>query len=213
MPLPEDSVRRLARRLIASGTSPSHAMIRDEQRHRLGVALEQLAPHDREILVMRNLEQLPIAEIAAVLGLTEGAVKVRHLLRPAAVAGHPGGVAMTDVPGARTDPPSGIDPILADLVEQFLQRLQAGEALDPSGFAAQHPEHAESLRQLLPALEMMADLGRSPAGTARPATVGGTSPAPGWACWATSRSSARSAAGAWAWSMRPSRSRSTGGWP
>jgi RNA polymerase sigma-70 factor, ECF subfamily len=79
MPLPEDSVLRLARRLLASGTSPSQAMIRDEQRHRLGGALEQLAPHDREILVMRNLEQLPIAEIAAVLGLTEGAVKVRHL--------------------------------------------------------------------------------------------------------------------------------------
>ena len=79
MPLPEDSVLRLARRLLASGTSPSQALIRDEQRHRLTVALEQLAPHDREILVMRNLEQLPIAEIAAVLGLTEGAVKVRHL--------------------------------------------------------------------------------------------------------------------------------------
>ncbi len=79
MSLPEDSVLRLARRLLASGTSPSQALIRDEQRHRLTVALEQLAPHDREILVMRNLEQLPIAEIAAVLGLTEGAVKVRHL--------------------------------------------------------------------------------------------------------------------------------------
>ena len=58
-------------------------------------------------------------------------------------------------------PPSGIDQILADLVEQFLQRIQAGESLDPSGFAAEHPEHAESLRQLLPALEMMAELGHS----------------------------------------------------
>jgi RNA polymerase sigma-70 factor (ECF subfamily) len=79
MPLPDDSVVQLARRLLASGTSPSHALIRDELRQRLRTALEQLAPHDREILVMRNLEQLPIAEIAAVLGLTEGAVKVRHL--------------------------------------------------------------------------------------------------------------------------------------
>ncbi len=70
---------------------------------------------------------------------------------------------MTVIPGAHTNPPSGIDPILADLVEQFLQRLQAGESLDPSGFAVQHPEHAESLRELLPALEMMADLGRSAA--------------------------------------------------
>jgi RNA polymerase sigma-70 factor (ECF subfamily) len=78
MPLPEDSVQRLAR-LVASGASPSQALIRNELRQRLRAALDQLAPDDREILVMRNLEQLSIAEIAEVLGLTEGAVKVRHL--------------------------------------------------------------------------------------------------------------------------------------
>jgi RNA polymerase sigma-70 factor (ECF subfamily) len=78
MPLPEDSVLRLAR-LVATGASPSQALIRNEMRQRLRAALDQLAPHDREILVMRNLEQLCIAEIAEVLGLTEGAVKVRHL--------------------------------------------------------------------------------------------------------------------------------------
>jgi RNA polymerase sigma-70 factor (ECF subfamily) len=80
MPLPEDSVLRLAR-LVASGSSasPSQALIRNELRERLRAALDHLAPHDREILVMRNLEQLPIAEIAEVLDLTEGAVKVRHL--------------------------------------------------------------------------------------------------------------------------------------
>ena len=79
MPLPDDSVVRLARRLLAHGSSPSQALIHDELRDRLRAALDQLAPHDREILVMRNLEQLPVAEIAAILGLTEGAVKVRHL--------------------------------------------------------------------------------------------------------------------------------------
>ncbi len=79
MPLPDDSVVRLARRLLAHGSSPSQALIHDELRERLRRALDQLAPHDREILVMRNLEQLPVAEIAAILGLTEGAVKVRHL--------------------------------------------------------------------------------------------------------------------------------------
>ncbi len=64
-----------------------------------------------------------------------------------------------------TQPPTGsahaTDPILADLVEQFLARMQAGEPLDPTGFAAAHPEHAEPLRQLLPALEMMAALSHS----------------------------------------------------
>jgi RNA polymerase sigma-70 factor, ECF subfamily len=79
MPLPDDSVVRLARRLLARGSSPSQALIHDELRERLRAALDLMAPHDREILVMRNLEQLPVAEIAAILGLTEGAVKVRHL--------------------------------------------------------------------------------------------------------------------------------------
>jgi RNA polymerase sigma-70 factor, ECF subfamily len=80
MRLPEDSVLRLAR-LVAGGasSSPSQALIRNELRERLRAALRELAPHDREILVMRDLEHLSIAEIAELLGLTEGAVKVRHL--------------------------------------------------------------------------------------------------------------------------------------
>ena len=78
MPLPEDSVLRLAR-LVSTGASPSQALIRNEMRQRLRAALEELTPHDREILVMRNLERHSVAEIAEVLGLTEGAVKVRHL--------------------------------------------------------------------------------------------------------------------------------------
>jgi RNA polymerase sigma-70 factor (ECF subfamily) len=41
-------------------------------------ALVQLPEVDREVLVLRYLEQLPIKEIAAVLGLQEGAVKMRH---------------------------------------------------------------------------------------------------------------------------------------
>jgi RNA polymerase sigma-70 factor (ECF subfamily) len=75
MPLPEDSVLRLAR-VVAGGASPSQALIRNELRERLRAALDDLSSHDREILVMRNLEQLSIAEV---LGMTEGAVKVRHL--------------------------------------------------------------------------------------------------------------------------------------
>lgn len=67
--------------------------------------------------------------------------------------------AATDVHSAF--PPSGIDPALAELVEEFLQRLQAGEAVTPSSFAAAHAEHGDALSQLLPALEMMAELGRS----------------------------------------------------
>ena len=56
---------------------------------------------------------------------------------------------------------SRADSSQAELVEQYLQRLQAGEMVDSSEFAAQYPEHAEALRQLLPALQMMAELSRS----------------------------------------------------
>ena len=42
-------------------------------------ALGRLTPPDREILVMRYLEDLTFPEIAAILGIGEGAAKMRHL--------------------------------------------------------------------------------------------------------------------------------------
>lgn len=76
--LSEESAVDLAGRLVASGTSPSGRMLRDEVRRRVREALGQLAARDREVLVLRYMEQLSTAEIAAVLGITVGAVKTRH---------------------------------------------------------------------------------------------------------------------------------------
>jgi RNA polymerase sigma-70 factor, ECF subfamily len=77
--LSNESVLKLSERLMSRGSSPSNHMIRQELRDRLQAALAKLAPGDREILVMRNLEQMPAVEIAAVLGVKEGTVRVRHL--------------------------------------------------------------------------------------------------------------------------------------
>ncbi|HLJ95203.1 MAG TPA: protein kinase [Gemmataceae bacterium] len=50
---------------------------------------------------------------------------------------------------------------LAELVEQINARLQAGEALDPEEVLRAHPEHAEELNGLLPAIALLANLSRS----------------------------------------------------
>jgi RNA polymerase sigma-70 factor (ECF subfamily) len=77
--LPDESAMQLANRLFAPGSSPSKRVAREEILHRVQAALTQLNPRDREVLVMRHLEQMTMAEIAAVLDITEGAVKLRHL--------------------------------------------------------------------------------------------------------------------------------------
>jgi RNA polymerase sigma-70 factor (ECF subfamily) len=76
--LPEDSAVLLAQRLAREGTSPSQRLVRKEMQERVRAALARLSAADREVLVLRYLEQLATAEIAAVLGVGEGAVKMRH---------------------------------------------------------------------------------------------------------------------------------------
>jgi serine/threonine protein kinase/WD40 repeat protein len=50
----------------------------------------------------------------------------------------------------------------AELIEELASRLQAGEAVDLEACAREHPACAERIRRLLPAVRMLADLGRSP---------------------------------------------------
>jgi RNA polymerase sigma-70 factor (ECF subfamily) len=71
--------RAASHRLVAGGTSPSGRVIRDEARERVRVAMGRLTEGDRKVLAMRNIEALSVAQIAQVLGITEGAAKVRHI--------------------------------------------------------------------------------------------------------------------------------------
>jgi RNA polymerase sigma-70 factor (ECF subfamily) len=76
--LPDDSVLNLARRLAARGSSPSQQLVHKEMCERVRSALARLPEGDREVLVLRYMEELATAEVAAVLGITEAAVKMRH---------------------------------------------------------------------------------------------------------------------------------------
>jgi RNA polymerase sigma-70 factor (ECF subfamily) len=75
--LPDESAAELAARLIDLGSSPSRHLLREELRQRVRAALGQLLAGDREVLGMRHLEQMPVRDVAAVLGVGEGAVRMR----------------------------------------------------------------------------------------------------------------------------------------
>jgi serine/threonine protein kinase/Flp pilus assembly protein TadD len=53
------------------------------------------------------------------------------------------------------------DPILDNLIDEFAKKLQTGEPVDLETFVREHPERAEELRRLLPAMQVLAELGRS----------------------------------------------------
>ena len=75
--LSDESAIELAGHLAAPDTSPSNRVMRQELREEVMQAVAALAPRDREVLLMRHIEQLGTAEIADALGITEAGVKAR----------------------------------------------------------------------------------------------------------------------------------------
>ena len=75
----DQSAMQLAERFTSRGCSPSSAAIQQELRTRVREALEQLPETDRELLLLRYLEQSPSHEIAAILRTSEAAVNMRHM--------------------------------------------------------------------------------------------------------------------------------------
>jgi RNA polymerase sigma-70 factor (ECF subfamily) len=78
LPWPERSSVELGWGLVAAGTSPSEAAIRDELRERVRALMASLPPRDQEILWMRHADQLSYQEAGMVLGITENAATVRY---------------------------------------------------------------------------------------------------------------------------------------
>ncbi len=69
----------------------------------------------------------------------------------------------------------GDEAMLADLIEEFIDRRKAGEALDPDAFAAEHPDHAEAIRDLIPTVAVMNELALTACREPDPADAGGPS--------------------------------------
>jgi RNA polymerase sigma-70 factor, ECF subfamily len=77
-PLPDESALELAGQLMARSQPLGH-LLRMELRQRVQTVLAKLEPRDRDVLVLRHLEQMSARDMAAVLGISPGAVRVRHL--------------------------------------------------------------------------------------------------------------------------------------
>jgi serine/threonine protein kinase/Flp pilus assembly protein TadD len=60
-------------------------------------------------------------------------------------------------------PSRDVDRALADLVEEIARKLQAGESVDVDAYLRRHPDYAGQLSGLLPAIQVLADLGQSAA--------------------------------------------------
>jgi RNA polymerase sigma-70 factor (ECF subfamily) len=76
--LPDRSSLLLARPFLAAGTSPSQQLARKELARRVRQAMGQLSETDREILLMRNIEELPYEEIGCLLDLSASAARKRY---------------------------------------------------------------------------------------------------------------------------------------
>jgi RNA polymerase sigma-70 factor (ECF subfamily) len=73
-----DSVS-LAAQLLGKLTAPSQAAIKAENRLLVQEALNSMDPTDREVVALKHFEQLSIAEIAQVLGLSKAGAGSRYL--------------------------------------------------------------------------------------------------------------------------------------
>jgi RNA polymerase sigma-70 factor (ECF subfamily) len=78
-PIPDESVLQLAERLVTDETGAMQRLVKEEIRRQVREALDELNFDDRQVLVMRVLEDLTTAETAAVLGVSEAAVRMRQL--------------------------------------------------------------------------------------------------------------------------------------
>ncbi len=75
---PDWSSVLLAREVLDPGPSPSEAVVRQERVAGVAEAIECLANDDREVLLMRHVDDLPYDEIGLLLGIDPAAARKRY---------------------------------------------------------------------------------------------------------------------------------------
>jgi RNA polymerase sigma-70 factor (ECF subfamily) len=78
IPLPDRSSRALARHLVAGDMNPSDHLKQREQAKRLRRVMAQLSETDREVIMLRNFDELSNREVALLLEINEEAAKKRY---------------------------------------------------------------------------------------------------------------------------------------
>src|SRR5262245_34487673 len=114
---------------------------------------------------------------------------------------HRGDRAMSD------NDPSVADPF-GRIADEFVEAFRQGQRPSVEEFARRYPEHADQIREILPALALMEKAKASDA----PCQPAPADAAPLQQLGIT-RSCAKSAAGAWGWCTRRSSCPSAGTWP
>ena len=240
----------LADRLAASAASVSRHAMRDEIRDRVRAAVRQLCaarsrnrdpPPFGGTAVQRNHRRPRNQRGRGLLALPPGHGATRPLAKMRRVAVYLRqkicDAAMNRLSYTEVYQESVADPEFDALFCRVVGQVEAGQSIDFAAIAADSPEHADRLRELLPTLQAMVALrgGESllpAAGSNNPpprtpgrrlAVAGGLESSPprysgegpgeGPAPSATSASSASSAAAAWASSTRRSKSRSAAASP
>jgi RNA polymerase sigma-70 factor (ECF subfamily) len=77
--LPDHSAVRLIECLATTYSSPSEHLVRRELRQRVHEALRMLSARNREVLILRFIEQLSTRDAADILSISESALKGRQV--------------------------------------------------------------------------------------------------------------------------------------
>jgi RNA polymerase sigma-70 factor (ECF subfamily) len=76
--LPLESSAVLAWQFLAPGASPSEALLQEELRRRVQRALAKLEEEDREVILMRDFENMTNGEVAQALGIGASGATMRY---------------------------------------------------------------------------------------------------------------------------------------